>query len=567
MQKDYLKFRIGIITDDDAEYNRLERIFSRIISNKEKNCFIYKSSRAGLNILFSICLFHLDENIEDVDSQLFIFKHPDSLFHLEKYFNLNISRVILYFGDLKPGLLDLFLSLDIPIIPKRLDDKEFLNLFKKFVSLTVSQRISRERFESTFLFFKELSEKMITDLIKKQKNELENEAKRLELKKPIEKFFLALKSGKLYIARGYLNEILGLDIKREAQISDIYSLALSLVPKEEKKRLEFELVFRKFLFESLKVSKGEIADTMKKFLFSIEESEKLLDAILTEFEIEKKIKNLKIRYFYDPRFVGFSAELYVKRREEYYKIFNEFVRRDKNKVFVVVGDAGIGKSWFLADLAFTYDKIIPLKVSNDPRHELKVVGTIPEGYILLIDSLESARDIKSWEKFLIDAKDGYKIIIACRFNDWLYRKDIVDIRRKLSSSIFLGKDYTILIEPFNEKEFEIVREKFNVKNEKALRLPYILGAFLKQGSLDKRTIINALVNLGLSVENITLIKDIFKKIHEQVLSPDELINSIGKDAFREIMSLGIFYVKRTEKGLIIALKDYYKWLKDFFSDV
>mgnify|MGYP000509963957 CR=1 FL=1 len=565
MQKGRLEFKIGIIVDDDTEYNRLMKLFSKIMDKAGENRFIYQSRRAGVNIIFNVCLFYLGEDVKDVDSQLFILKSANSLFYLDQYFNLNISRVLLYSGDMEPGLLDLFLNLDIPIIPKKLDDKEFLNLFKKFVSLTVSQRISREKFDSLLSFFKELSEKTIKDLIKKQKNELEDEAEKLELKKPIEKFFLALKNGKLYIAREYLSAILGYDIKRGAQISDIYSLALSLVPKEKRKKLEFELVFRKFLFESLKVDKAELIDIIKKFLFSVEESEKLLDAILVEFETEEKIDNIKVRYFYDPRFVGFSSELYIRRREEYYKIFNEFIKQDEKRVFVVVGDAGVGKSWFLSDLAFTNNKIIPLKVSNDPEYEVRVIGDFPEEHILLIDSLESAKNISEWERFLINTKDRYKIIIACRFNDWMYRKEIVSIRRKLASHIFLGKDYTVLIEPFNEEEFEKVREKFKVKDESALRMPYILGVFLKYGSLDEKTIINALISLGLSIEDIALIKDIFRKIQRKAINPDELINSIGKEKFRKIMSLGIFYVKKTEEKLIVALKDQYRWLKRFFE--
>ena len=216
--------------------------------------------------------------------------------------------------------------------------------------------------------------------------------------------------------------------------------------------------------------------------------------------------------------IRYNPDLYVSRKHEE-SIFEDFVAdtafSDK-KIFLVLGDVGMGKTWFLAKLSsITLSRGFPTFFVSLRQGIRSLTGLFDQGTLLgFVNDLETVIAPKDTSAFIFldgldemtgrDARvtlsnlasiqsDAVSFVLSCRIADWTVDDSIAQASHDMRHSIFENQEAThraaglgirtpvsVLLTEFTESETSAAIERYGITNpippdfRSLIRRPFIL---------------------------------------------------------------------------------------------
>ncbi|MEQ9713923.1 MAG: FHA domain-containing protein [Candidatus Asgardarchaeum sp.] len=353
----------------------------------------------------------------------------------------------------------------------------------------------------------------------------------------------------------------------------------------------------------------------EKFLESYSALSKKLDAKSIRMMSVVQMQMAQTSSRYD---INYDPDLYVERYEE--KDFDEFIREMQNpealslsNVFLVLADAGIGKTWFLAHLANKLvDQEFPvffISLRLGFKSQLETIfntdyfrvdsvisqmnDIVKKPVVLFLDGLD---EVPSSERSAIlryiislGGRRDIAIVLSCRTIDWISDPAITDNLPSMNRIIYSTTEYhevkaSAMLSEFTDEQLKDACEKYGipVPTGELFRLakkPYILrllsefytknGRFIDINNINEvlafiadphgASIFNRVGIRGFSRDLLLKLIDKFVESESKEIPLEEISDMImgDKEAWARIISSGLIKQEERMFGTFIILDEFY----------
>lgn len=316
--------------------------------------------------------------------------------------------------------------------------------------------------------------------------------------------------------------------------------------------------------------------------------------------------------------INYDPDLYVERKQPQ-SIFDSYAKHmtdeegiDLRNVFLVLANAGIGKTWLLAHLANEYlkkefpvfyvslrlgfeyqlESIFSVKFYEVPSVISHINDVTKKPVVLFLDGLDEVSSTERSKILRFVASMGGRkdlaVVLSCRLIDWLSDPAISDHFTELSRIIYYVEErsdfetpVSVLLQEFTPEEVKLAIEKYGLPELSGellefAKFPYVLSVFSRyyeeHNTLPDPRNIDKFVEFiaspkGYSIFNRIGIRDyardIFLKVIDRFIEKEKRelpLNDLteefrDREIWARIMSSGILGKKETMYGTQITLPD------------
>mgnify|MGYP000215087305 CR=1 FL=1 len=323
-----------------------------------------------------------------------------------------------------------------------------------------------------------------------------------------------------------------------------------------------------------------------------------------------QVQMVKMSSRYD---IEYQPELYVNRVDaetnfEDFRSEMEYGIGRKRNLFLILADAGLGKTWFMAHIATKLVEeceavfYIPLRygfkeqletIFGKPIEQIKSLfdelyeetGKITYLFLDGLDELESSeREAVLRHILTMKNKSSTAIILSCRTSDWIHDPEIRERYDDLEGMIYdaerdptIETPLSVKLEEFTEPELEAAVRRYGIPNlegelRELAKKPYILRLiaqwYWEKGKLPdfedeeesqefiagkKNSILSRMGITGTTKEALfTIVEKIVESGEKEILLK-EAIEGIGKREWATIRSSGLVIIREKPWGTTIEL--------------